>query len=75
VGVQVVVVPAVTLLGEQETETAVIVGVMVTVVTPEMVASWVLTALTTTEVPVVGAVNTPAEEMVPAEVTQVTAEE
>jgi hypothetical protein len=47
----------------------------VRVVEADLVASWVLMAVTVTEVPVVGAVSTPAEEMVPAEVDQVTAEE
>jgi len=50
-------------------------GVTVTVVVADLVGSWMLVALTMTEVPVVGAVRTPAEVMVPAEADQVTAEE
>jgi hypothetical protein len=41
----------------------------------DLVVSCVLVAFTVTEVPDVGAVNTPAAEMLPAEVDHVTPEE
>jgi hypothetical protein len=50
-------------------------GVTAIVAVADLVVSCVLVAFTVTEVPVVGAVNTPAALMVPAEVDQVTAEE
>ena len=54
-----------------------IVSGMVTLIVaePDLAVFWVLVAVTVTEVPVVGAVRTPVEEMLPAEVDQVTAEE
>jgi hypothetical protein len=48
--------------------------VTATVATPETVGSCVLVARTVTELPVVGAVKTPAGVMLPAEVVQVTPE-
>ena len=54
-----------------------IVSGMVTLIVaePDLAVFCVLVAVTVTEVPVVGAVRTPVEEMLPAEVDQVTAEE
>ena len=50
-------------------------GDTVRVAVANLVVSWALVAFTVTEAPVVGAVNKPVEEMVPAEVDQVTDEE
>ncbi len=47
-------------------------GVRATVKVPDLVASCVLVAVTVTEVPVDGAVNTPAELMLPPETDQLT---
>jgi hypothetical protein len=63
-------------LGEQVTETEVIVGgtVTVTVVEPDLVVSSVLCAVTVTDPAVAGAVNLPLASIVPADADHVTAE-
>ncbi len=75
--VQVVVLLAARLVAPQAMETPVTVaaGAMVREIDPDLVVSWALVAVTVTEVPVVGAVSTPAEVMAPADAVQFTAEE
>ncbi len=67
--------PAATLLAAQLTEIAVIVGSTAIVADADLVESCILVAVTVTDVPVEGAVSTPAGEMAPAEARQVTAVE
>jgi hypothetical protein len=63
-------------LGEQTTETEVIVTgmVTVTVAVPDLVVSSVLCAVTVTDPAVAGAVNLPVGSIVPADADHVTAE-
>ena len=72
-----IVAPAVTLLEAQATVTPVteMAGVRAMVADADLVLSCALVAVTVTEVPVVGAVRTPPEVIVPTDVDQFTAEE
>jgi hypothetical protein len=72
--VQVVPPPAVRLVAWQVTETPVMVGSGVSVMTADadLVVSWTLVAVTRTEDPVLGAVRRPAGVIVPADAEKVT---